>query len=417
MLKQKLVQSPKTKLSNTLRSWLPILQANIEDLKESLDKFAEDNPFLTIQEKTQTHQNGKNYYDGFFKNNAQSELLEQKAITQKSVWELLNEQISPPLFPTSKSQNIAYKIIECLNHEGYFEYDEEILSPFSKEEVEKIRKRFKFLEPVGVGAVDFKEAFLFALENEELEGELYEFIQMLILDFENIQKYTKEKLYKEAIEVIKKFSIPPFLEYFEESRVIVPDIFIFKENGEIKVKINDEYYPEICIETDGLEHEFLSSYLKEARNLVDALSMRKATLYKIGLMIVEHQYEFFLGKEIKPMTLKDLADDLERNASTISRAIANKYLSCDRGLVPLKDFFAFALDGEGETSNTSVKDFVANLVKNENKQKPLSDSKILELILAEFKVDIGRRTITKYRKQLNIASSTDRKKFYELEGL
>ncbi|ARE80410.1 RNA polymerase factor sigma-54 [Campylobacter helveticus] len=416
MLKQKLVQSPKTKLSNTLRSWLPILQANIEDLKESLDKFAEDNPFLTIQEKTQTHQNGKNYYDGFFKNNAQSELLEQKAITQKSVWELLNEQISPPLFPTSKSQNIAYKIIECLNHEGYFEYDEEILSPFSKEEVEKIRKRFKFLEPVGVGAVDFKEAFLFALENEELEGELYEFIQMLILDFENIQKYTKEKLYKEAIEVIKKFSIPPFLEYFEESRVIVPDIFIFKENGEIKVKINDEYYPEICIETDGLEHEFLSSYLKEARNLVDALSMRKATLYKIGLMIVEHQYEFFLGKEIKPMTLKDLADDLERNASTISRAIANKYLSCDRGLVPLKDFFAFALDGEGETSNTSVKDFVANLVKNENKQKPLSDSKILELILAEFKVDIGRRTITKYRKQLNIASSTDRKKFYELEG-
>ncbi|WP_317363416.1 RNA polymerase factor sigma-54 [Campylobacter helveticus] len=416
MLKQKLVQSPKTKLSNTLRSWLPILQANIEDLKESLDKFAEDNPFLTIQEKTQTHQNGKNYYDGFFKNNAQSELLEQKAITQKSVWELLNEQISPPLFPTSKSQNIAYKIIECLNHEGYFEYDEEILSPFSKEEVEKIRKRFKFLEPVGVGAVDFKEAFLFALENEELEGELYEFIQMLILDFENIQKYTKEKLYKEAIEVIKKFSIPPFLEYFEESRVIVPDIFIFKENGEIKVKINDEYYPEICIETDGLEHEFLSSYLKEARNLVDALSMRKATLYKIGLMIVEHQYEFFLGKKIKPMTLKDLADDLERNASTISRAIANKYLSCDRGLVPLKDFFAFALDGEGETSNTSVKDFVANLVKNENKQKPLSDSKILELILAEFKVDIGRRTITKYRKQLNIASSTDRKKFYELEG-
>lgn len=416
MLKQKLVQSPKTKLSNTLRSWLPILQANIEDLKESLDKFAEDNPFLTIQEKTQTHQNGKNYYDGFFKNNAQSELLEQKAITQKSVWELLNEQISPPLFPTSKSQNIAYKIIECLNHEGYFEYDEEILSPFSKEEVEKIRKRFKFLEPVGVGAVDFKEAFLFALENEELEGELYEFIQMLILDFENIQKYTKEKLYKEAIEVIKKFSVPPFLEYFEESRVIVPDIFIFKENGEIKVKINDEYYPEICIETDGLEHEFLSSYLKEARNLVDALSMRKATLYKIGLMIVEHQYEFFLGKEIKPMTLKDLADDLERNASTISRAIANKYLSCDRGLVPLKDFFAFALDGEGETSNTSVKDFVANLVKNENKQKPLSDSKILELILAEFKVDIGRRTITKYRKQLNIASSTDRKKFYELEG-
>ena len=417
MLRQKLSQSPKTKLSNTLRSWLPLLQANIEDLKESLDKFAENNPFLSIEEKAQTQKNGQNYYDNFFKRNAKSDILEQKALKEQSVWELLDEQIIPPLFPTAKSQTIANQIIQCLNHEGYFEYDEGILCEFSKEEVEKIRTRFKYLEPVGVGAIDFKEAFLFALENIEIKNdELYEFSKMLILDFENIQQYTKEKLYKEAIEMIKKFSIPPFLEYFEESRAIVPDIFIFRENGEIKVKINDDYYPEIHIETDGLEHEFLSSYLKEARNLVDALAMRKATLYKIGLMIVEHQYEFFLGKEIKPMTLKDLAQDLERNASTISRAIANKYLSCDRGLIPLKDFFAFALDGDGETSNASVKDFVANLVKNENKQKPLSDSKILELILAEFKIDIGRRTITKYRKQLGIASSTDRKKLYELES-
>lgn len=294
MLRQKLSQSPKTKLSNTLRSWLPLLQANIEDLKESLDKFAEDNPFLSIEEKAQTQKNGQNYYDNFFKRNAKSDILEQKALKEQSVWELLDEQIIPPLFPTAKSQTIANQIIQCLNHEGYFEYDETILREFTKEEVEKIRTRFKYLEPVGVGAIDFKEAFLFALENIEIKNdELYEFSKMLILDFENIQQYTKEKLYKEAIEMIKKFSIPPFLEYFEESRVIVPDIFIFRENGEIKVKINDDYYPEIHIETDGLEHEFLSSYLKEARNLVDALAMRKATLYKIGLMIVEHQYEFF----------------------------------------------------------------------------------------------------------------------------
>ncbi|EAC1613615.1 RNA polymerase factor sigma-54, partial [Campylobacter jejuni] len=220
----------------------------------------------------------------------------------------------------------------------------------------------------------------------------------------------------EALAVLKRFSTPPFLEYFEDSRIIVPDIFVYKENGEIKVKINDDYYPEISIQTDGLEHDFLSHYIKEAKNLVDALAMRKATLYKIGLMIVEYQYDFFMGKEIKPMTFKDLALDLERNASTISRAVANKYLSCERGLIPLRDFFAFALDEEGETSNVGVKEFVANLVKNEDRNKPLSDSKILELIKEEFKVDIGRRTITKYRKHLNIASSTDRKKLYELEG-
>ncbi len=416
MLRQKTTQAPKTKISQTLRSWLPILQANIEDLKENLDKFAEENPFLSVQEPIQTHEHNKNYFDSFYKRNANSAFVDNKGLATKSVYELLNEQIIPPLFPTSKSQELAGKIVECLNHEGYFEYDEEILKDYDINELERIRARFKFLDPVGVGAKDYKEAFLFALENIELDAELYDFCKMLIQDFENIQNYTKEPLYKEALAIFKRFSIPPFLEYFEDSRVIIPDIFVYRENNEIKVKINDDYYPEISIETDGLTHEYLNHYIKEAKNLVDALAMRKATLYKIGLMIVEYQYDFFMGKEIKPMTFKDLALDLERNASTISRAVANKYLSCERGLIPLRDFFAFALDEEGETSNVGVKEFVANLVKNEDRNKPLSDSKILELIKEEFKVDIGRRTITKYRKHLNIASSTDRKKFYELEG-
>lgn len=416
MLRQKTTQAPKTKISQTLRSWLPILQANIEDLKENLDKFAEENPFLSVQEPIQTQEHNKNYFDSFYKRNVNSAFVDNKGLATKSVYELLSEQIIPPLFPTSKSQELAGKIIECLNHEGYFEYDEEILKDYDINEIERIRARFKFLDPVGVGAKDYKEAFLFALENIELDAELYDFCKMLIQDFENIQNYTKESLYKEALAIFKRFSIPPFLEYFEDSRVIIPDIFVYRENNEIKVKINDDYYPEISIETDGLNHEYLNHYIKEAKNLVDALTMRKATLYKIGLMIVEYQYDFFIGKDIKPMTFKDLALDLERNASTISRAVANKYLSCDRGLIPLRDFFAFALDEEGETSNVGVKDFVANLVKNENRLKPLSDSKILELIKKEFKVDIGRRTITKYRKHLNIPSSTDRKKLYELEG-
>ncbi|MDO4674322.1 RNA polymerase factor sigma-54 [Campylobacter sp.] len=416
MLRQKPRQSPKTKLSTTLRSWLPLLQVGLEDLKESLNQFAEENPFLEVSERVKTHKNGKNYYDAFYKNGANSELIEAKALHQKSVYELLDEQLVPPLFPTDKSQKIAALIVQCLNHEGYFEYDGALLGEFGREEVERVRRRFCYLEPVGVGAVDFKEAFLFALENLDLDGGLYDFCKMMIRDFERIQNYTKDRLYKQAIELIKKFTVPPFLEYFEDSRALIPDLFIFRENENIKVKINDDYYPELSIETDGLEHEFLTGYLKEARNLVDALAMRKATLYKIGLMIIEHQYEFFMGGEIKPMTLKNLAEDLDRNASTISRAIANKYLSCERGLIPLKNFFAFALDEEGETSNASVKDFVVNLIKNENRKKPLSDSKILELAQKEFKIDIGRRTITKYRIQLKIASSSERKKIYELEG-
>ena len=411
-LKQKTTQTLKAKLSQTLRSWLPILQASIEDLPDSLAELSKDNPFVSIKEGKSPNSK-KSYFEQMSKSSIY-ETLESLNVAKKSVYELLDEQIAPPLFPTPKSQEIAHKIIQCLNSEGYFEFDGEIISE-NADEIERVRQRFKFLEPSGVGAKDFKEAYLFSLENYELDDELYELCTTLIRDFENIKSYAKEALYKDAIKVIKKIQTPPFIDYLEDSTPIVPDIFIYRESGEIKVKVNDDYYPEISIETDELTHEFLSTYIKDAKNLVDALEMRRATLYKVGLMIIEYQYDFFLGKDIKPMKLSDIAGDLERNSSTISRAIANKYLSCERGLIPLKYFFATALDNDGETSNVAIKDFIQDLIKQESHEKPLSDEKILELVQKEFnEVGIGRRTIAKYRKQLNIASSSERKRLYEL---
>ena len=411
-LKQKVTQTLKAKLSQTLRSWLPILQANIEDLKDNLTELSKDNPFVSIKEGKSP--NGrKNYFEQLNKNSIY-EALEAMNVAKKSVYELLDEQIAPPLFPTPKSQELARKIVQCLNGDGYFEFDANIIGE-DADKIERVRQRFKFLEPSGVGAKDYKEAYLFSLENFELDDELYELCALLIKDFENIKSYAKEPLYKEALRVIKKIQTPPFIDYHEDSTPIVPDIFIYRESGEIKVKVNDDYYPEISIETDELTHEFLSAYIKDAKNLVDALEMRRATLYKVGLMIIEYQYDFFLGKDIKPMKLSDIAGDLERNSSTISRAIANKYLSCERGLIPLKSFFTTALDEGGETSNAAIKDFVQELIKQESHEKPLSDEKILELVQKEFKeVQLGRRTIAKYRKQLNIASSSERKRLYEL---
>ena len=141
--------------------------------------------------------------------------------------------------------------------------------------------------------------------------------------------------------------------------------------------------------------------------------MRRATLYKVGLMIVEYQYDFFTGGDIKPLTLKVLADEFGHNPSTISRAIAGKYIACDRGVFAMKDFFTTAIDED--ISNAAIKEFVVELIKNEPKEKPLSDMKILELIQEKFHVKMVRRTIAKYRKQLNIAGSSERKKLYKLE--
>ncbi|WP_462103810.1 RNA polymerase factor sigma-54 [Campylobacter concisus] len=416
MLRQKQTLAPKIKLNQTLRSWLPILQSGLDELKETLEPFIKENPFATIEHKNlEKSEKKRNFFEQVSKNSV-SESIEALSTYKESLYEKLVSQINPPLFPTQKSQDIAYKIIECLDDEGYFSYDDEIFAGLCESEVERVRARFAYLEPCGVGAKDVKESFLFQLSEAEASNEIIECAKKIILNFENIEKLRKLKFYDDALKIIKKFKNPPAIEYLEEASQKVPDIFVLSTSSGISVQINDEYYPEISIDTEGLDEKeaFVSSRIKEASELIDALEMRKATLYKIGLMIVEYQYDYFLGGDIKPMKLKDLADELGRNPSTISRAIANKYLSSPRGTVALKNFFATGFDEE--TSNAAIKEFLLELIKNEDHKKPLSDLKIQELIQAKFNIQIVRRTITKYRKILNIGSSSQRKKIYQING-
>ena len=415
-------QTTKQKFSSTLRGWLPILQANLDSLVESLEPFVHENPFISVtpgSERDDKRFEKKNFFQTLSKNSVTS-AIEALTLDKKSLFQTLHEQVNPPLFPTIKSQTIAYEIIEHINSEGYFESE---MTPHiaqklcvEEKEVEKIRQRFAYLDPIGVGALDLKESFLFQLGDMEVEESLYPLVETLILHFEAIESYHKEPRFLEALSVIKKFRNPPGVDFLEDEKEVIPDIFIYQREGAIEVHLNDAYYPEIIIDTEGVDesHTFVSQKIKEAKDLVDALEMRKATLYKIGLMIVEYQYDFFMGKSIKPMKLKDLADDLRRNPSTISRAIANKYLSCSRGVIPLKQFFAAAL--EEEISNSAIKEYMLELVKKENRLKPMSDLKILELIEQKFEIKMVRRTITKYRQQFNIASSSERKKLYTLSA-
>jgi len=412
MLRQKQTLAPKIKLNQTLRSWLPILQSGLDELKETLEPFIKDNPFATIEHKNlEKSEKKRNFFEQVSKNSV-SESIEALSIYKESLYEKLISQINPPLFPTQKSQQIAYKIIECIDSEGYFFYDDEIFAGFCESEVERVRARFAYLEPCGVGAKDIKESFLFQLSEVEASDEIIECAEKIILNFENIEKLRKLKFYDDALKIIKKFKNPPAIEYLEEASQKVPDIFVLSTSSGISVQINDDYYPEISIDAEGLDEKeaFVSSRIKEASELIDALEMRKSTLYKIGLMIVEYQYDYFLGGDIKPMKL----DELGRNPSTISRAIANKYLSCARGTIALKNFFATGFDEE--TSNAAIKEFLLELIKGEDRKKPLSDLKIQELIQAKFNIQIVRRTITKYRKILNIGSSSQRKRVYQING-
>lgn len=327
-------QTTKQKFSSTLRGWLPILQANLDTLVETLEPFVQENPFISVKSGSETPDKRfekKSFFSEVAKASV-SDTIEALTLDKKSLFQTLHEQINPPLFPTEKSQRIAYEIIENINSEGYFEAASlvEIAKKLvvSTEEVEKIRQRFAYLDPLGIGALDIKETFLFQLQDLSLEDTLYAMVEKLIINFEAIESFSKEPLFHEALSVIKRFRNPPAIDFLEDEKEVIPDIFIYDLAGAIEVRLNDSYYPEVILDTEGLDenHSFVSQKIKDAKDLIDALEMRKATLYKIGLMIVEYQYDFFFGKAIKPMKLKDLADDLGRNPSTISRAIAGKYL-------------------------------------------------------------------------------------------
>ena len=409
----------KHKLSNTLRNWLPILHSSLSDLGEAMAPFVEANPVIEVE---------SGYEEEFEKkipkkvilgavSNSRTEQIEALTIQTRTLYEILDEQLEAPLFPTPISQEIAQFVVANLDENGYYEGDTEEFCQkhtIEKDAFEKIRLRFSHIDPVGIGAKDLSESFLFQLDNAEINDTAYTLAKEVIENLQDIHNYSDKEEFAEVMHVLSSFKNPPNIEYQEESAQIVPDLMIFfNDEEQIEVKLNDAYYPTINIDTAyGVEHDFISQKIKEAKSLVDALDMRKATLYKVGLMIVEYQYEFFTGGQIMPLTLKTLADEFGHNPSTISRAIANKYIACDRGVLAMKEFFTTAIDED--VSNAAIKEFLIGLVKEEPREKPLSDMKLLDLIQNKFKVKMVRRTIAKYRKQLNIAGSSERKKLYQL---
>ena len=409
----------KHKLSNTLRNWLPILHSSLSDLGEAMAPFVESNPVVEVE---------SGYEEEFEKkiprkvitgavSNSRTEQIEALTIQQRTLHDVLDEQLEAPLFPTPTSQDIAQFVVANLDENGYYEGDSEEFCEkhdITDEAFEKIRLRFAHVDPIGIGSRDLAESFLFQLDSSEISDEAYLLALEVINNLQEMHSYSSRENFSDVMKTISTFRNPPSLEYQEESAQIVPDLMIyFSEDEQIEVKLNNAYYPTINIDTNyAVEHEFISQKIKEAKSLVDALDMRKATLYKVGLMIVEYQYEFFTGGQIMPLTLKTLADEFGHNPSTISRAIANKYIACDRGVLAMKEFFTTAIDDD--VSNAAIKEFLVGIVKQESREKPLSDMKLLDLIQDKFKVKMVRRTIAKYRKQLNIAGSSERKKLYQL---
>jgi RNA polymerase sigma-54 factor len=392
--------------------WLPLLHASMEEMDNLILEASNENPFIEVKESYLQRM----HKAAMRSSNASTEAIEALATTKASLVETLLDQIEPPLFPTPISQEVAKEIVGWINNEGYFEGNiEDIARSFglSVQKCERIRARFAQLEPQGVGAKNLKEAFLFQLEALDVDDELYELLHEMILEFERMDKFKNHPRYKEAKRHLMHFKNPPALEYLEQSPAIIPDLIISTKKDKLTIQVNGRFYPKIHIKEKLREDGFSKTKYKEAKELVNLLALRKTTLYKIALVISQRQSRFFYGGHLLPLTMQEVANELGFNESTISRAVANKYLWCERGVFPLKSFFTTQL--APSLSSEEVKGFVSALIAYEPKDHPLSDEALLQKVNARFGLTMVRRSITKYRLELGIPSSTERKRLYRLE--
>ena len=404
----------KQNLNLSLKLWLPMLQTSIQDLESYLTNLSYENPFLEVTKP-------KDFYNNFTSNGTSGEFIESLAFYSNSLNDKLSEQIEDDtLFPTPNSKKVALEILCDIDENGYFDGDIEKIAltcNVYKEYVESIRQRFSRLEPSGIGALNLEESFLFQLDalDRKIDDELYNFTKKIIKDIAHVDKYAAHHRFNDAKDIIKYFNNPPAIEYINDNVQIIPDFFV-EINEDIDIRINNSYYPDLKVKNPfNTKNENIKEKLKEAKDLVNLLNLRKSTLYKIVLIIVEKQISFFVGGELRPFSMQEIAAELGFAESTISRAVSNKYIECNLGTFPLKYFFSNAVDKD--LSSSQIKSYIKSLVDYENKEEPLTDEIILEFIEKKFGLKMVRRTITKYRKILDIPSSKERKKLYKVENL
>ena len=406
----------KQSLQLSLKMWLPLLQAPNSELENIIKEKSYENPFIDCKSSFESSVGGgyggsRTSYGGSDGEFDKRGFIENTSLYEESLYDFVENQIYGHLIPTPNSQKVAKEILFFINNEGYFEGDIEkiaITCNTTKEFVESVRQRFSYLEPAGIGAVDMRESFLFQLSQLDLDEELTLFTKKMIDNIQSIDKFYKHHRFNDAKEIIHRFNTPPAVEYLSEQPYIIPDFFV-EVGDDIVVRINNSYYPDIVV-SDPFKSKSteLKEKLKEARDLVNLLELRKSTLYKLILIIVERQIDFFVGSELKPLTMSQVADELGFEESTISRAVSNKYIQCDRGTYSLKSFFTNAVSKN--LSSSEIKNYILSMIENEDKENPLTDDDIVEVVMKRYAMSMVRRTITKYRKLLDIPSSKERKK-------
>jgi len=464
-----LTQTQKLIMTPELRQAIQILQFNNVELTEYIEQQLEANPFLeSIDKSTETtskddspsetiKSDAKDEIDwkeviekfddisyrsyGNTVNSANSEekqTFESYTSKKMSLKDHLMLQLGVSV-RNQKEKRIGEFIIESLDNKGYLGCNLQDISLLLNEdviEIEKILRLVQTFDPVGVGARNLSECLMIQLKEKGIQDKnAYTIVEKYLEDVatNKIQKIAKElhitvKRVQSIFDIIKMLEPKPARGFIVDSdniRYIVPDITIERINGEYVIMVNDSNFPMLTISgyykdmvnniDDKEANKFITDKLNSSMWLIKSIEQRRMTLYKVVESILKFQRNFFDegNTAIKPLVLKDIAEDIGVHESTVSRATNGKYVQTPKGVFELKYFFASSLDNDNSSegvSSTSVKVQIQNLIKKESTQKPFSDQKIAD-ILGDSGINISRRTVAKYRDEMRIPSSSMRRRF------
>ena len=331
---------------------------------------------------------------------------------------------------TEEEKKAGFFVIGNLNRHGFLEATtEDIIKEIgcSAETAQIAIGVIQDMDPAGVAARDVRESLLLQLKKLELADQLPEIIirdHLNHLENRNYAAISKAtgrsaKSVQAAIDIITRLDpFPGRLYSDDETHYIVPDVYVHKVGDDYLIVLNDEglprlqispLYQEILNSDEGMTPEaksYIKDKLKDAAWLIKSVQQRQRTIYKVVESLLKFQQEFFEKgvAHLRPLVLRDVAEDIGMHESTVSRVTTNKYVHTPQGIYELKYFFSTAIastKGGDSVASESIRDRIRNMIKNENPVKPLTDNTIAKQF-AEENIKVARRTVAKYREQLGI---------------
>lgn len=412
-------QTQKLAMTQKLQQAIQVLQFSVDELTEFVETEALENPLIEVSQANYT----MNYAKPRTNTGVELDYLSQIPDNHLSLFEYLIEQVHLNYRDTPLRKLVLF-LVEYIDLNGYLKIT--LTEACEKSGAEYIQildalTLIQQLDPAGVGARNLQECLMLQTERDDYAPNL----AYLILEehFEDLVNRKWERIAK--LLEIQLTEIQAVFDYIQtltptpgasfgstDGLYIIPDLTVKVSDGVIRVVANRAGMPEVKFQQRYFDQMAanqdpeVTKYLKEKQQdfewLKKTLQQRGDTILRVGQAIVSHQQEFFLDKErpIKPLILKEIADELEIHESTVSRAVNGKYLETEFGVFELKTFFSQKVgiknEAGEELSNDAVKKRLKELVEAEDKRKPLSDQKLVELLKAES-MDISRRTVAKYR--------------------